>query len=210
MTASKNIYTIWKKQACGTTPSWSSSATTAIACSAKSKIDDFAIPMIWPGGAIDTTFNQAKTTSRPTWCPPCWPSWLWCLRFTFGKTPCLPRGLSGPFCFLTMALVMWMQPMPWCFDNAGKRVIEQRVKSWTHGGEVAGGYSRRWWGDYLGGRGCGNSPTFSHLYPPCCRKAINVIIWESKYYFVIRRHKWGVAKHYIVKCHGKLYVYLVA
>ena len=30
----------------------------------KSKIDDFAIPMIWIGGVIDTTFNQAKTTSQ--------------------------------------------------------------------------------------------------------------------------------------------------
>ncbi|MBK8109726.1 MAG: sulfatase-like hydrolase/transferase [Saprospiraceae bacterium] len=31
---------------------------------AQSKIEDFAIPMIWTGGAIDTTFNQTKTTSQ--------------------------------------------------------------------------------------------------------------------------------------------------
>ena len=129
MIASKNICTIWKKQACGTTPSWSSWATTVTAClRPKSKIDDFAIPMIWIGGVIDTTFNQAKTTSQTDLMPTLLAQLgLDARAFTFGKMPYRPGSWMG-FLLLTMALGMWIKTMLWCL-TMGKRVIEQRGKN---------------------------------------------------------------------------------
>ena len=200
MTASKNIYTIWKKQACGTTPSWSSSsATTAIAC-LRPKVKLTILPYPWsdrwcywyhfqPGKDHFPDRRDAHLAG---------PAGLDARAFTFGKNALSAQGPEWAFLLLTMALVMWMQPMPWCLTM-------REEGDWAEGEnpgptvEVARRIQQAVVGDYLGGRGCGNSPTFSHLYPPCCRKAINVIIWESKYYFVIRRRKWGVAKHYIVK-----------
>ena len=128
MIASKNICTIWKAGL------WDNTLVIILGDHGhrlpptKSKIDDFAIPMIWIGGVIDTTFNQAKTTSQTDLMPT--------LLAQLARCPCaLPsvKCLIGPgpewaFLLLTMALGMWIKTMLWCLTMR-KRVIEQRGKT---------------------------------------------------------------------------------
>ena len=97
---------------------------------AQSKIEDFAIPMIWTGGAIDITFNQTKTTSQTDLMPTLLAQLgLDARAFTFGKNALSARGAEWAFFAFNNGIGYVNKDNAVVFDNAGKRVIEQRGKN---------------------------------------------------------------------------------
>ena len=118
---------------------------------AKSKIDDFAIPMIWTGGAIDTTFNQAKTTSQTDVMPTLLAQLgLDARAFTFGKNALSAQGPEWAFFAFNNGIGYVNAANAVVFDNAGKRVIEQRGENPGPTVEVARKVQQAVVGDYLG------------------------------------------------------------
>ena len=117
----------------------------------KSKIDDFAIPMIWIGGVIDTTFNQAKTTSQTDLMPTLLAQLgLDARAFTFGKNALSARSPEWAFFTFNNGIGYVNKDNAVVFDNAGKRVIEQRGKNPGPTVEVAKRVQLAGVGDYLG------------------------------------------------------------
>ncbi|MBK7787472.1 MAG: sulfatase-like hydrolase/transferase [Saprospiraceae bacterium] len=118
---------------------------------AQSKIEDFAIPMIWTGGAIDTTFNQTKATSQTDLMPTLLAQLgLDARAFTFGKNALSAQGAEWAFFAFNNGIGYVNKDNAVVFDNAGKRVIEQRGKNSGPTVEVARRVQQAVVVDYLG------------------------------------------------------------
>lgn len=96
---------------------------------AQRKTDDFAIPMIWTGGAIDTTFQYTNTTSQTDLMATLFAQLKWDnSAFTFSKNTFTAQGPEWAFFAFNNGIGYVNKDGAVVFDNAGKRVIEQTGK----------------------------------------------------------------------------------
>ena len=118
---------------------------------AKSKSADFAIPMIWTGGAIDTTFNQTRTTSQTDLTPTLLAQLgLDARAFTFGKNVLSAQGPEWAFFAFNNGIGYVNKDNAVVFDNAGRRVKEQKGNIPGPTVEVARRIQHAVVGDFLG------------------------------------------------------------
>jgi len=118
---------------------------------AKSKIEDFAIPMIWTGCAIDTTFTEAKTTSQTDLMSTLLGQLgLDALAFNFGKNALSAQSPEWAFFAFNNGIGYVNAANAVVFDNAGKRVIEQSGENFGPTVEVGRRVQQVVVGDYLG------------------------------------------------------------
>jgi phosphoglycerol transferase MdoB-like AlkP superfamily enzyme len=117
----------------------------------QSKVADFAIPMIWTGGAIDTTFNRTQTTSQTDLMPTLLAQLGLDVRaFTFGKNVLSARSPEWAFFAFNNGIGYVNKNNAVVFDNAGRRVIEKVGKSPIPTLATARRVQQGVVGDYLG------------------------------------------------------------
>ena len=93
------------------------------------KTDDFAIPMIWTGGAIDTTYQHTNTTSQTDLIATLFAQLKWDNSdFAFGKNALSAQGPEWAFFAFNNGIGYVNKEGAVVFDNAGKRVMEQSGK----------------------------------------------------------------------------------
>ncbi len=93
------------------------------------KTEDFAIPMIWTGGAIDTTFQHTNTTSQTDLMATLFAQLKWDnSAFVFGKNALSNQGAEWAFFAFNNGIGYVNKEGAVVFDNAGRRVMEQMGK----------------------------------------------------------------------------------
>ena len=91
------------------------------------KTEDFAIPMIWTGGAIDTTFQHTNTTSQTDLMATLFAQLKWDnSAFVFGKNSLSNQGAEWAFFAFNNGIGYVNKEGAVVFDNAGRRVMEQK------------------------------------------------------------------------------------